>query len=67
MITLKDIREGSIVMVRGDFGQGKPVRAVVEAVESNIKNGMPGIDYVVGKSVVGNWAYLNQVDKVITY
>ena len=61
MVTLKDIREGSIVIVRGDFGSGKPQRVVVEAVEADIKNGRPGIDYE------GSWAYLTQVDRVVTY
>jgi hypothetical protein len=61
MVTLKDIREGSVVIVRGDFGNGKPQQVVVEAVEADIKNGRPGIDYK------GSWAYLTQVDRVVTY
>ena len=61
MVTLKDIREGSIVIVRGDFGSGRPQQVVVEAVEEDIKNGRPGIDYE------GSWAYLTQVDRVVTY
>jgi hypothetical protein len=61
MVELKDIREGSVVVVRGDFGSGAPRRVVVEAVESNIKNGRPGIDYD------GSWAYLSQVDRVVSY
>ena len=61
MVTLKDIREGSVVIVRGDFGSGKPQRVVVEAVEADIKNGRPGIDYA------DSWAYLTQVDRVVTY
>jgi hypothetical protein len=61
MIDLEDIREGSVVIVRGDFGMGKPRQVVVETVEADIKNGRPGIDYE------GSWAYLNQVDRVVTY
>ena len=61
MVKLEDIREGSVVIVRGSFGQGKPERVVVEAVEADIKNGRPGIDYA------GSWAYLTQVDRVVTY
>jgi hypothetical protein len=61
MVKLKDIREGSIVIVRGDFGSGAPKRVVVEAVEADIKNGRPGIDYA------GSWAYLTQVDRVVSY
>ncbi len=61
MVELKDIREGSVVIVRGAFGTGQPQRVVVEAVEADIKNGRPGIDYE------GSWAYLTQVDRVVTY
>ena len=61
MIKLEDIREGSVVIVRGNFGSGTPQRVVVEAVEEDIKNGRPGIDYE------GSWAYLTQVDRVVTY
>ena len=61
MVELKDIRQGSVVIVRGDFGSGAPKRVVVEAVEADIKNGRPGIDYA------GSWAYLTQVDHVVKY
>jgi hypothetical protein len=61
MVQLEDIREGSIVIVRGDFGQGRPREVVVEGVEEDIKNGRPGIDYE------GSWAYLHQVDRVVQY
>jgi hypothetical protein len=61
MVTLEDIREGSVVIVREAFGTGRPREVVVEAVEEDIKNGRPGIDYA------GSWAYLTQVDRVVTY
>ena len=61
MVKLKDIREGSVVIVRGNFGNGKPEQVVVEAVEADIKNGRPGIDYA------DSWAYLTQVERVVTY
>jgi hypothetical protein len=61
MVELKDIRVGSVVIVRGDFGMGKPRQVVVETVDADIKNGRPGIDYD------GSWAYLTQVDRVVTY
>jgi hypothetical protein len=61
MVELKDIRQGSVVIVRGDFGSGAPKRVVVEAVEADIKNGRPGIDYD------SSWAYLTQVDRVVSY
>ena len=61
MVKLEDVREGSVVIVRGNFGNGKPQRVVVTGVDEDIKNGRPGIDY--GDS----WAYLTQVDSVVTY
>jgi len=67
MVKLKDIRPGSIVMVRGNFGTGAPVRAVVDSVESNIKNHLPGIDYTAQGASTGHWAYLHQVSVVIQY
>jgi hypothetical protein len=61
MVTLKDIREGSVVIVRGNFGNGPEERVLVEEVHSDVKNGRPGIDYE------GSWAYLTQVIRVVTY
>jgi hypothetical protein len=61
MVTIEDIREGSVVIVRGAFGTGRPQEVIVEAVEADIKNGRPGIDYD------GSWAYLTQVDRVVQY
>ena len=61
MVELKEIRKGSIVVVRGDFGSGTPKRVTVEEVHEDIKNGRPGIDYA------GSWAYLTQVDRVVSY
>jgi len=61
MITINDVREGSKVIVRGDFGMGLPHEVIVENVEQDIKNGQPGIDYDVA------WAYLHQIDRVVEY
>jgi hypothetical protein len=61
MVTLKDIREGSVVIVRGNFGNGPEERVTVEEVHSDVKNGRPGIDYA------DSWAYLTQVMRVVTY
>ena len=61
MIKLKDIREGSVVIVRGAFGSGPEERVKVEEVHEDIKNGRPGIDYE------GSWAYLSQVQRVVSY
>ena len=61
MVKLKDIREGSVVIVRGAFGSGPEERVKVEEVHEDIKNGRPGIDYE------GSWAYLSQVQRVVSY
>ena len=61
MIKLKDIREGSVVIVRGAFGTGPEQRVKVEEVHEDVKNGRPGIDYQ------DSWAYLTQVVRVVTY
>tara|TARA_B110000503_G_C7000819_1_gene351447 strand:+ start:496 stop:681 length:186 start_codon:yes stop_codon:yes gene_type:complete len=61
MITLDQIREGSVVIVRDCFGQGSPKRVTVTDVLEDIKRGEPGIEYG------SNWAYLNQVDRVVVY
>jgi hypothetical protein len=61
MVELKDIRKGSVVIVRGAFGSGPAERVKVEEVHEDIKNGRPGIDYD------SSWAYLSQVDRVVVY
>lgn len=61
MITLRDIREGSTVVVRPGFGAFPPITVRVEEVEADIKNGRPGIVYG------DNWAYLSQVERVVAY
>jgi len=53
MVKLKDLRVGSVVMVRGNFGSGRAVRAVVESVEAAIKNGRLGIDYTAVGAAAG--------------
>jgi hypothetical protein len=60
-IRISDIREGSRVIVRDNFGNGRAREVTVLAVEDDIKNGMPGIDYD------DSWAYLSQVDRVVKY
>ncbi len=61
MVALDEIREGSVVIVRDNFGSGTPKRVVVEEVHEDVKNGRAGIDYA------GSWAYLTQVDRVVVY
>ena len=70
-ITLKDVRKGSIVMVAGRYGKDPAVRARVvgtyEGVALGEVLGQPIIDYVTLSDNEGYWAYLNQIEKVITY
>jgi hypothetical protein len=66
MVILDEIREGSVVIVRGGFGQELPKEVVVDEVHEDIKNGRAGIDYTEAD---GNtrWAYMDQVIKVVNY
>ena len=64
-VTLNEIREGSVVMVRGDFGRGVAVVGQVDEALENIKNGFPGIGYTV--KGVSHWAYLDAVDSVVRF
>ena len=58
---LSDMRVGSRVIVRDNFGSGRPREVTVLDLDEDIKNGRPGIDYD------GSWAYLTQVDRVVKY
>ena len=60
-VKFEDLREGSVVIVRGCFGTGPEERVKVEGLDRDIKNGRPGIDYH------GSWAYLDQVVRVVQY
>ena len=66
MVTLEDVRAGSVVRIRSGFGTEAPEVVTLENVEADIKNGRAGCDYTDRKGE-GRWAYLSQIDKVITY
>jgi hypothetical protein len=66
MITLKQVREGSVVFVCGGFGTEPAKRATVTYVDSDIKNGFAGIDYIDDDGDE-RWAYLSQVQRVVQY
>jgi len=66
-ISLSDLRKGSVVLVRGGFWPKAAVEATITCVCDDVKNGYPGIDYVVNKTQEMHWAYLDQVKRVITY
>jgi hypothetical protein len=61
MVKINEVREGSVVIVRGAFGTGQPQTVTVTEVEEDVKNGRPGICYDE------SWAYLTQVDRVVQY
>jgi hypothetical protein len=65
-VNLEQIREGSVVMIRGCFGTGPSVRARITEVCEEVKNGRPGVDYVTEKGD-SHWAYLDAVDSVVVY
>jgi len=71
MIKLSDIRKGSIVIVRGDFGRGEPQQVTIDGIDEEGKNGYPVISYkgvnVALQEQLASWAYLDQVAQVITY
>lgn len=66
-VRLKDMRIGSKVIVRGNFGTGAPHTGIVDEIETDIKNGYPGIGYKIPGIAGGNWAYLSQVERVVKY
>ena len=66
MIKLSKLREGSVIMIRGSWGGGPLVKATVDSVEEDIKNGCPGIDYT-DENEECHWAYLSQIEEVIKY
>lgn len=65
-VRLDEVRAGSVVKVRGNFGNGLLEKATVDNVEADIKNGRAGIDYTA-ESGGKYWAYLEQVKEVIKY
>jgi hypothetical protein len=61
---LSDLNIGSVVKVATDFGSGRVVTGVVVELESDIKNGYPGISYDLPDGD-GGWAYLHQVKSIV--
>jgi len=59
-LKLEDLKKGDTVVVSANFGLGPLVTGIVINVESDIKNGRPGIDYK-NKRGSESWAYLSQV------
>ena len=67
MVKLREIRVGSKVIVRSAFGTGVAQIATVDCIEEDIKNGRAGIDYTVSATGEQLWAYLDQVDAVVSF
>jgi len=65
-ITVNQVRAGSVVMLRPGFGAAPPRQVTLTEVHEEIKNGRPGVDYELAPGD-SRWAYLDQVDRVITY
>ena len=64
-IKITQVRPGSKVIVRAEFGLSGSVEATVISVEANIKNGRPGIDYNTKNGQF--WAYLDQISRVVKF
>ena len=67
---MNNVRVGSVVSVRDNFGIGKPKKVIVLGISE--KNGKPLFDYEDNNLMIGNikasrWAYFNQIEKVIKY
>ena len=65
-----NIKIGSVVYVRGDFGLGRPQKVVVTGISE--KNGKPLFDYednnlMIGGLKAGRWAYFNQIERIVNY
>lgn len=65
-VSIDDLREGSVVVIRSGFGSEPVETVVLDSVDVDIKNGSAGCDYVDSK---GNprWAWLSQIVRVVKY
>ena len=65
MVKFNDIRRGSVVIVRSNFGTGNAIQVTVSEVEQAAKNGKDVFDYAYGGNM--HWAYFSQIDSVLSY
>ena len=63
-VKLSQVREGSIVVVY-NTGNGYVRGTVIETL-TDVKNGIPGIDYELDNGQ-GYWAYIDQIQSVVQY
>ena len=66
-VELGDMQEDSIIVVKGGFGLEPAVRAVVEELDSEGKNGRSIVAYKEIGTGDSRWAYLDQVVSVEQY
>ena len=65
-VNVKQLKSGSVVVVRSGFGSEAPETVTVDDIESDCKNGRATIDYV-DCSDRSRWAYTDQIVKVVSY
>lgn len=66
MIDFNNLKEGSLVVVRGDFGTGGLATVTIKDLENDGKNGRAIIDYI-NEDGDRYWAYLDQIKSVVKY
>lgn len=66
-VKLSDMREDSIIIVKGGFGLEAPVKAIVEELDREGKNGRSTVSYKEIESGDCRWAYLDQIVRVVQY
>ena len=62
---MKQIREGSVVLVKGGFNTETAKEVKIEGIGE--KNGYVVFDYDTQPNGTGRWAYEDQIIKVIKY
>ena len=67
MVTLRQIKIGSHVVLRPAFGEGMPIEVIVIEIDPDIANGRAGVTYATTTANSMHWAYLDQIDKVVKY
>lgn len=65
-ILLADMKRGDTVLVKTSFGNGPLKEGIVTELESDIKNGFPGICYDLVEDLDDSrWAYLDQIHSIV--
>lgn len=68
-MNIRNVKNGDTVKLKTSWGAGPVVTGVVTAVENDINNGRPGIEYTLDGYALndpagGRWAYMDQVTEV---